>query len=84
MWTENKVHLNNSKSGGLGFVRPVLKRFERNSKTFKAYNQVIRDQLLNMTEKMTEKISENQSENPKEFFQPDRAVIKQNAESTRL
>ena len=81
MWTENKLPLNNSKSGSLWCLKPVLTRFERNSKTFKAYDQVIRDQLLN---NMTEKISENQSENLREFFLPHRPVIKQNAESTRL
>ena len=81
VWTENKVPLNNNKSGSLGRLKSLLKRLEQNPETFKAYNQVIRDQLLN---NMIEKTSQNQSENPKEFFLPHRPVIRQNAESTKL
>ena len=33
---------------------------------------------------MIEKLSENQSENSKEFFLPNRPIIRQNAESTKL
>ena len=81
VWTENKVPLNNNKSGSLGRLKSLLKRLEQNPETFKAYNQVIRDQILN---NMIEKTSQNQSENPKEFFLPHRPVIRQNAESTKL
>ena len=81
MWTENKVPLKNDKSGSLGHLKPLLKRIELNPETFKAYDQVIRDQLVN---NVIEKVSENQSENPKEFFLPHRPVIRQNAESTKL
>ena len=73
VWTENKVPLNNNKSGSLGRLKSLLKRLEQNPETFKAYNQVIRDQLLN---NMIEKTSQNQSENPKEFFLPHRPVIR--------
>ena len=62
VWTENKVPLKNDKSGSLGHLKPLLKRIELNPETFKAYDQVIRDQLVN---NVIEKISENQSENPK-------------------
>ena len=47
VWTENKVPLNNNKSASLGCLKSLLKRLEQNSETFKAYDQVIRDQLLN-------------------------------------
>ena len=81
MWNENKVPLNNNNSGNLGRLKSLLKRLEQNTETFKAYDQVIRDQLVNNA---IEKISENQSENPKEFFLPHRPVIRENAESTKL
>ena len=81
VWAENKVPLNNNKSGSLGLLKSLLKRLEQNPETFKAYDQVIRDQLLN---NMIENASENQCENPKEFFLPHRPVIRQNAESTKL
>ena len=47
MWTENKVPLNNNKSWGLGRLKSLLKRLEKNSETFKCYDVVIRDQLVN-------------------------------------
>ena len=81
VWTENKVPLNNNKFGSLGRLKSLLKRLEQNPEIFKAYDQVIRDQLVN---NVIEKVSENQSENPKEFFLPHRPVIRQNAESTKL
>ena len=81
VWTEVKVSLNNNQSGSLGRLKSLLKRLEQNPKTFKAYDQVIRDQLVN---NVREKVSENQSENPKEFFLPEKPVIRQNAESTKL
>ena len=62
MWNENKVPLNNSNSGSLGRLKSLLKRLEQNTEISKAYDQVIRDQLVN---NVIEKISENQSENPK-------------------
>ena len=43
---ENKVPLNN-KSGSLGHPKSLLKRLDQNSETFKPYDQVIRDQLVN-------------------------------------
>ena len=46
-------------------LKSVLKRLEQNLESFKVYDQVIRDQLLN---NMIEKVSENQTENAKEFF----------------
>ena len=81
MWNENKVPLNNSNSGSLGRLKSLLKRLEQNTEISKAYDQVIRDQLVN---NVIEKISENQSENPKEFLLPHRPVIRENAESAKL
>ena len=81
VWIENKVPLNNNKSGSLGCLKSLFKRLEQNPKIFKAYDQVIRDQLVN---NISEKVSENQSENPKDFFLPHRPVMRQNAESTKL
>ena len=46
-WTENKVSLNNNKSGSPGRLKSLSKRLEQNPKIFKAYDQVIRDQLVN-------------------------------------
>ena len=43
LWTENKLLLNNSKSGSLGHLKSLLRRLEQNPKTFKAYDEVIRD-----------------------------------------
>ena len=62
VWIENKVPLNSNKSGSLGRLKSLFKRLEQNPKIFKAYDQVIRDQLVN---NILEKVSENQSENPK-------------------
>ena len=76
VWTENKMPLNNNKSGTLGRLKSLLKRLEQNPELFKAYDQIITDQLVN---NMIEKVSENQSENSKEFFLPHRP-----AESTKL
>ena len=82
VWTENKVPLNNDKSGSLGHLKSLLKRLEQNPEIFKAYDQVIiRDQLVN---NVIENVSENQSENPNKFFLPLRPVIRKNAESTIL
>ena len=47
IWTENKVPLNNNKSGILGRLKSHLKRLEQNPEIFEAYDQVIRDQLVN-------------------------------------
>ena len=73
--------LNNNKFGSLGRQKLLLKRLKQNLETFRAYDHVIRDQLVN---NVKEKVSDNQSENPKEFFLPHRAVIRQNAMSTKL
>ena len=73
--------LNSNKSGSLERLKSLLKPLEQNPETFKAYDQVISDQLMN---NMTEKVSEHQSENPKEFFLPHRPVVRQNAESIKL
>ena len=73
VWTENKVPLNSSKSGNLGRLKSLLKRLKQNLETFKEYDQVIRDQLVNNE---IEKVSENQSENPKELFLPHIPVIR--------
>ena len=81
VWTKNKLRLNKNKSGSLGRLKSLLKRLEQNPETFKAYDQVIRDQLIN---NMIEKVLENQSGNLKKFFLPHRPVIRQNAESTKL
>ena len=74
MWTENKVSLNSNKSGSLGRLKLLLKRLEQFPDTFKAYDQIIRDQLVN---NVTEKNLENQSENSKEFFLRHRALVRQ-------
>ena len=81
VWTGDKVSLNKNKSRSLGRLKSLLKRLEQNPKISKAYDQVIRGQLVN---NVIEKISENQSENPEELFLPHRPVIRQNAESTKL
>ena len=79
--TENKVPLNQNKYWSLGRLNSLLKLLQQNPETFKAYYQVIRDQLVN---NKIEKISKNQSEKPKELFPPYRPVIRQNVESTKL
>ena len=56
------MSLNNNKSWGLGRLKSLLQWLGQNPETFKAYDQVIRDQLLN---NMIEKVSENQNENVK-------------------
>ena len=80
-WTENKVPLNNNKFESLGRLKSLLKQLEQNPEIFEAYDQVIRDQLVN---NLIENVSENQSKNPKEFFLPHRPVIRKNVESTKL
>ena len=65
--------LNSNKSGSLGRLKSLLKRLKQNLETFKEYDQVIRDQLVNNE---IEKVSENQSENPKELFLPHIPVIR--------
>ena len=47
MWAENKVPLNNNKSGSLRHLKSPLKHLEQNPETFKAHDQVIGDQLVN-------------------------------------
>ena len=81
MWTENKVPLNNNKSKSLGRLKSLLKRLEQNSEIFKAYDQVIKDQLVN---NVIEKVSKNQSESTKELFLPHGPVIRQNATKLRV
>ena len=44
---KNKVPLNNNKSGSLGRLKLLLRWLEQNPKTFKAYDQIIRDRLVN-------------------------------------
>ena len=58
--------------------KSLLKRFKQNPEIFKAYDQLIKDQLVN---NMIEKFSENQSENPKEFFLPYRPVTRQSQQN---
>ena len=72
--------LNNNKSWSLGRLKSLLKRLEQNSKTFKAYDLVIRDQLVN---NVIENVPEYQSENSKEFFLPHRPAIRQNADFSK-
>ena len=62
-------------------MKSLLKRCEQNPKTFKAYDQLIKDHSVN---NMIEKCSENQSENAKEFLLPHRPVIRRKTESTKL
>ena len=80
-WTENKVSLNNNKSGSLGHLKSHLRQLKQNRELFKTYDQVIRDDLV---DNVIENVSENQSENLKEYFLPQRPVIRQNEASTKL
>ena len=54
--TENKVPLNNNKSGSLGPLKSLLKQLEQNPEIFKAYDLVIRDQLVNKVKEKLQKI----------------------------
>ena len=80
-WTENKVPLNNNKFESLGRLKSLLKQLEQNPEIFEAYDQVIRDQLVN---NLIENVLEIQSKIPKEFFLPHRPVTRKNVESTKL
>ena len=70
---EQSTFKQKKKSGSLRCLKSLLKRLEQNPKIFQAYDQVIRDRLVN---NVIQEVSENQSENPKEFLLPHRPVTR--------
>ena len=73
--------LTNKKSNSLGRLNNLLKHLKKNTKKFIAYDKVIQEQL---GEGIIEKVSDITPQKGKEFYLPHKAVIWEDAESTKL
>ena len=82
IWKENHPPLSNNKTASFGRLRSLVKNLKRSPETFEAYDKVIRDQLENNV--VEEVKSENEATNDKEFYLPHKAVIRKDAETTKL
>jgi len=81
IWKEPQPKLENNKPGSLARLRTLTKKLKNTPETFQSYDAVIKDQLEN---DIIEKVNETESVKQNEFYLPHRAVIRKNAESTKL
>ena len=81
IWKDNCNTLASNKSGSLGKLRNLLRNFQKDQKLFETYDQVIQEQLA---EGVVERVTEEVNFGQREFYLPHKAVIRENAESTKL
>ena len=77
-WRGNHPQLPNNERGSIRRLDNLVKKLERTGK-YEAYDQIIKDQL---EEGVIELAPEESSD--KEFYLPHKAVVKENAETTKL
>ena len=70
-----------NKSGRLGRLRNLLRNLQKYQKLFEMYNQVVQEQLA---ERVVERVTEEVNFGQQEFYLLHKAVICENAESTKL
>ena len=78
-WKVNHQTLESNEKGSLCRLSQLCKKLKRNPELFDAYDQKIRDQI---SEGIVEKAPVQAKE--KEFYIPHKAVVRENAESTKL
>ena len=81
IWKTDHPVLTNNKSNSLGRLNNLLKHVKKNTEKFIACCKVIQEQL---GEGIVEKVSDITPQKGKEFYLPHKAVIRENAESTKL
>ena len=81
IWKDNCSTLVSNKSGSLGRLRNLLSNLQKDQKLFEMYDQVIKEQLAEgVAKRFTEEVNFGQ----REFYLPHKAVIRENAERTKL
>ena len=81
MQKDNSTSLQNNKLGSLGRLKNLLRNLQRNQKLLESYDHVIQEQLA---EGVMEKVNDEANCGQQEFYLPHKAVICENAESTKL
>ena len=81
IWKDNCSTLASNKSGSLLRLRNLLRNLQKDQKLFEMYDQVIQEQL---PEGVVERVTEEVNFGQREFYLPHKAVIRENAESTKL
>ena len=81
IWKDNCSTLASNKSGSLGRLRNLLRNLQKDQKLFEMYDQVIQEQLA---EGVVERVTEEVNFDQQQFYLPQKAVIRENAESTKL
>ena len=79
MWKASHPPLENNEGTSLGRLGSLLNRLQKNPKQFEEYDQKIRSQLAEGIVEVAPKVATG-----KEFYIPHKAVIKEEAESTKL
>ena len=81
IWKTDHPVLTNNKSNSLGRLNNLLKHLKKNSEKFIAYDKVIQEQL---EDGIVEKVSDITPQKGKEFYLPHKAIIREDAERTKL
>ena len=81
IWKTDHPVLTNNKSNSLGRLNNLLKHLKKNSERFIAYDKVIQEQL---EDRIIEKVLNITPQKGKEFYLPHKAIIREDAESTKL
>ena len=79
LWKVNSPELPTNKLGSLRRLESLLKRLKKDRELFQQYDQIIRDQLK---QGIIEEVSEDVP-NGKEFYLPQKPVIRQSAKGTK-
>ena len=73
VWKEGNLPLDNNTNGSLGRLKSLVRNLKRDSEMHKAYDTVIQEQVQN---KMIDTVSSNKISNCKEFYLPQKPVIR--------
>ena len=80
IWKTDHPVLTNNKSNSLGRLNNLLKQLKKNTEKFIAYEKLIQEEL---EEGIVKKVSDIRPQKGKEFYLPHKAVILEDAESTK-
>ena len=80
LWKSNATKLSSNKSGSIARLRNLLKRLKKDPTLFAEYDKIIREQL---EEGIIERVPEGPP-NEKEFYLPHKAVVREDAETTKV
>ena len=80
IWKEKHPPLNNNKSGSLGRLNNLLRNLSRNNQ-LETYDDIIREQ---QKAGVVETVDRNVNYPNKEFYMPQKAVIRESAQTTKV